>query len=283
MMPFTGVEIDMLACPGCRGPLGVADDSLACGRCRARYEVRDGVPDLLPWSDGEPGREWARWRKKLDVLQMWRRSTWDRSAKAETRQNLADELATRFFEFVRVPEGSSVLEIGCGSGDLRRYLPRHHRYWGLDPLLVVPAAPASSGPAGDSTTTFFLRGVGERLPLVDAGFEAVMLCETLDHCLDPAQVIREARRVLKPGGLLGVMQSLHVATPPPLGARLRAAAGRLKSHLLGRWRPDSADTKTNPLGRDELTALVRSELLVEADLTCGSVMFLRALKHEGAG
>jgi len=277
MMLFAGGEVDRLACPRCRGSLRTADDALACRGCSASYEVRAGVPDLLPWFGGKPGRESARWRRKLDLLQEWRRSAWDRSEQAETRQELVDDMATRFFEFVRVPEGSSVLEIGCG--DFRRYLSRHS-YWGLDPLFAAPAASATSGPAGDCTTTFFLQGVGECLPLMDATFEAVLLSQTLDHCLDPAQVIREACRVLKSGGLLGIMQSLHVATPSPPGARLHAAAGWLKSRLLGRWRPDDADTKTNPLGPDELTALVKSELIVEAEETCGSVMFLRALKRE---
>jgi ubiquinone/menaquinone biosynthesis C-methylase UbiE len=278
-MLFAGGEVDRLACPRCRGSLRQADDALVCSGCSAKYEVRAGVPDLLPWSGGEPGREWARWRKKLDLLQEWRQSTWDRSEQAETRQELVDELATRFFEFVRVPVGESVLEIGCGSGDFRRYLSRQS-YWGLDPLFAAPAEAVGSAADGDSTTTFFFRGVGECLPLTDASFDAVLLCQTLDHCLDPAQVIREACRVLKPGGRLGIMQSLHVASSAAPAARLHAAAGKLKSRLLGRWRPDDADTKTNPLGPDELTALVKSELTVEADVTCGSVMFLRALKHE---
>lgn len=278
-MPFAGREIEMLACPRCRGSLRPAGEGLACRGCNAGYEVHGGVPDLLPWSGGKPGREWARWRRKLDLLQEWRRSTWDRSEKAETRQELADGLAGRFFDFLRLPAGGAVLEIGCGSGELRRYLSGGG-YWGLDPLPVMPAEPRIAGQPGDAGPVRFLRGVGECLPLADGVFEAVILCETLDHCLDPPRVIGETRRVLKPGGVLGIMQSLHVATPAPPGARLRAAAGRLKSRLLGRWRPDDADTKTNPLGRDEVTALVRAELLVEAEVPSGSVVFVSACKRE---
>ncbi len=279
MIPLGHGEIGRLACPRCRGSLAAADDTVACRGCGARYEVRVGVPDLLPWSGGEPGREWARWREKLELLQQWRRRTWNRSQQAEVRQEVADGLALRFFEFVRVPEGGSVLDIGCGSGELRRHLERHG-YWGLDPLFVMPSAAPAAGAAGGSSTTVFLRGVGECLPLADAGFEVVLLSQTLDHCLDPARVIREAHRVLKPGGLLGIMQSLHVATPSPPLAQLRAAAGRWKARLLGRWRPDDADTKTNPLARSDLTALVGSEFSIDESLTCGSVMFLRAFKRE---
>jgi len=276
MTALTAGDVAVLACPRCRGALSASGgDSLGCGGCNAEYEVRAGVPDLLPWSGGEPGREWARWREKLDLLQQWRHDTWDRGERAESCQELADDLARRFFEFVGVPEEASVLEIGCGAGDLRRYLPRR-RYWGLDPLF---AGTEGAAPARGTSDAFFLQGVGECLPLADDCFDAVVLCQTLDHCLDPARVIGEARRVLKPGGLLGVMQGLHV--PSPAGARLRAEAGKLKARLLGRWRPDDADTKTNPLGREELIALVGAELTVDRDLDCGSVLFLRALEDGG--
>jgi SAM-dependent methyltransferase len=274
MSSLLGTEVDRLACPRCRGALLAADDVLACRECAAEYEVHRGVPDLMPWSGGEPGREWDRWRNKLDLLQEWRRSTWDQSEQAESRQELADDLTNNFFEFVRVPAGGAVLEIGCGSGELRRYLP-DNGYWGLDPLFAEPPTNATYG---DAIPTVFFRGVGECLPLTDASFDTVLLCETLDHCLDPARVIGEARRVLKPGGLLGVMQSLHVA--PPLHAKLRASAGKLKSRLLGRWRPGDADTKTHPLRPDQLRALVSSQLLIDAETPCGSDLFLRAFKRE---
>ena len=269
------MSLDMLRCPRCGGALEAVSAALRCARCRAAYDVRDGVADLLPWSSGAPGEEWSRWREKLDKLQEWRRATWDGSQASAARQRIADDLIAEFFKFARVPESGAVLEIGCGSADLRRHVPRR-RYVGLDPLLQ--AVPRAEGIGPDDV---FVRGVGEKLPIADESFETVMICETLDHALDPAGVIREARRVLKPSGVLAVMQSVRLEMPPPPAAvRLRAAAGGLKARLLGRRGVDDADTKMHAIRQEELAALVGAELLVESGITRGSVMFLRALKQD---
>ncbi len=273
--------VALLACPRCGAGLEPVRAGLECRACRAAYEVRGGIPDLTPWSGGRPDPEWDHWRDKLDRLQQWRRETWDGSASAAERQSLADALAEEFFRFARVPEGGVVLEVGCGDGGLRRFLPRR-RYWGIDPLLGEPGAPRPRPDEGGPGV--FLRGVGERLPLAPGTVETVLLCETMDHCLDARQVLREARRVLRPGGLLAVMQSVEPFSPlPPLRVRLRAAAGRLRARLRGR-RPSGGDrrTKVRPLGQDELAALVGSEFVVESGMQRGTVLFLRALRQDVA-
>ncbi len=286
-MSLAASDVALMACPRCGGSLGEGEGLLVCDRCMAAFDVREGVPDLLPWSGGAPGPEWARWREKLDLLAEWRRATWDESAASGQRRKVAEDLATEFFRFARVPEPGPVLEIGCGSGALRRYLPRR-RYWGLDPMPA--SARTSTGDDRQAPAMVLLRGVGERLPLADAAFGAVLLCETLDHCLDPRQVIREARRVLRPGGVLAILQGVRLEQPPPpprlkMHVRMRAAAGRLKARVMGslgsmrRAALRDEDTKTHPFGQDDLAALVGSEIFVESGITRGTVMFLRAVNH----
>jgi len=262
----------MLRCPRCGDAVTGAGDVLVCVACAARYPVSEGIPDMLPWSGGAPGPEWIEWSEKLQKLQDWRRATWDGSAKAGQRQKLADDLAAEFFRFARVPESGPVLEIGCGDGSLRRFIPRRP-YWGVDPLPLAAASPADGA--------VIVRAVGERLPLADASFRTVLLCETLDHTRDPAQVIREAKRVLADDGVLAVMQSVRLEIPPPpLPARLRIAAGRLRARLRGAAPSDETDTKTHPLEQDALARLVGAEFTSEAGITRGSQMFIRALKQD---
>ncbi len=275
MMPLTREEIALLRCPRCTCALHQGDGVLACRQCAGVYELRDRGAELLPWSGGDPGPEWTRWREKLQLLQEWRKSTWDGSHQCCDRQRVADSMARDFLLFLGVPAQATVLDIGCGGGQFGAYLP-WRRYWGLDP---APGRPAVEDPSRE----VILRGVGERLPLADSSFDAVLLCQTLDHCLDPATVILEARRVLKPGGILGIMQSLSAAAPvpPPLRVRIRSRLGRIKSRLRGRRRIDDAETKTVPLDLHAVISLVQPVLELDASLVQGLVVFLRARRAEG--
>jgi hypothetical protein len=39
--------LDILACPRCRGPLGIEPESLRCDACMLRYRVENGIPVML--------------------------------------------------------------------------------------------------------------------------------------------------------------------------------------------------------------------------------------------
>jgi SAM-dependent methyltransferase len=60
------------------------------------------------------------------------------------------------------------------------------------------------------------------LPLADGVADVVVATAVIEHLDDPARLIREARRVLAPGGVL------VVTTPDPMMERISAAIGLLK-------------------------------------------------------
>jgi SAM-dependent methyltransferase len=95
--------------------------------------------------------------------------------------------------------GRRLADIGGGTGNYAEAL----RDDGWDPVVVdrEPAMLARAAAKGLET----VEADAQRLPLPDAGFDAVMLVSMLHHVEDPAAALAEAQRVLRPGGHLALM------------------------------------------------------------------------------
>lgn len=110
-------------------------------------------------------------------------------------------------DFVFVPEriplfqaaigtGKRVLDLGCRSGALTRHLLDGNEVVGLD---VDAAALAKAAALGIEPVQ---ANVEEPLPFEDATFDAVVAGELLEHLQFPDALVGEARRLLRPGGIL---------------------------------------------------------------------------------
>src|SRR5207247_10175740 len=94
-----------------------------------------------------------------------------------------------------------LLDVGCG---IKPYAPFFatavSEYIGVD--VANPAAE--------------LEGTVEEIPVPDASFELVLCTQTLEHAADPAQAVREPRRVVAPGGrVLVSTHGVQVYDPNP--------------------------------------------------------------------
>lgn len=96
--------------------------------------------------------------------------------------------------------GKAVLEVGCGAAvDLARFARNGAVVTGVDvagsAIELAKANFAQQGLAGDLRVAN-----GEQLPFPDGSFDLVYAHGVVQYTADPARLVRECLRVLKPGG-----------------------------------------------------------------------------------
>lgn len=107
----------------------------------------------------------------------------------------------RWSRAARLLPGSAerVLDLGCAFGFGTRRLADGRWVVGID-VSEASIRRATSGPGAAR----FLIAAGDRLPFMDASFDAVTCLDVLEHVADERTVLAEAHRVLRPGGTLVV-------------------------------------------------------------------------------
>ena len=118
-----------------------------------------------------------------------------------------DSLTTSWRRFSDADvNGRDVLDFGCGNGPLSLFLaatrtPRSitgvdlyadaigHAEAALAAMDTAPAMPVR-----------FLTGTAERIPVEDASADTLLAFDCMEHVMDPAAILAEWHRVLRPGG-----------------------------------------------------------------------------------
>jgi SAM-dependent methyltransferase len=102
--------------------------------------------------------------------------------------------------------GKDVLDFGCGDGALSFYLAQSKRprsVLGIDlyPEAVQRATEtlrARSLP--EETRVEFRLGAVDRVPVADESIDTIVAFDCLEHVMSPLEILREWRRILRPGG-----------------------------------------------------------------------------------
>jgi SAM-dependent methyltransferase len=130
--------------------------------------------------------------------------------------------------------GGRVLDVACGTGKLLMRIQQRGCYSvGAEASMEMIGVGRYVHP---ESRACMVRSIAESLPFADASFDRVICQGSLDHFADPLAFMREAARVLKPDGRVGIA----LANFESLSCRLGRSVDRLKRRL-GRpcppWRP----------------------------------------------
>ncbi len=114
--------------------------------------------------------------------------------------------------------GGRTLDVACGSGRLAaRICERGGEGWGVEPSQEMLGISRLVFPA---SRVVLVRSVAEVLPFRDASFDRVLCQGAVDHFVDPHAFVREAARVLRPGGRLIVAVANYESLSCRLGRLL---------------------------------------------------------------
>ena len=124
---------------------------------------------------------------------------------AELTLRTADKEGAFFLPYLR--PGMRVLDLGCGPGSItlglaEKVAPGEVVGVDLQPLQVAQAQ-ALSAARGITNVRFEVADV-YRMPFPDGSFDAVFAHVVLMHLREPVRALAEIRRVLRPGGVVGV-------------------------------------------------------------------------------
>jgi 2-polyprenyl-3-methyl-5-hydroxy-6-metoxy-1,4-benzoquinol methylase len=138
-------------------------------------------------------------------------------------------LTAPLFDLLPARGGLRLLDLGCGNGSLTDVLRRR----GNDVVGVDASATGIANARSGYPECTFIHASIYDLPLDELGaaFDAVVAVEVIEHLPYPRELLRSARKCLKPGGRLIVSTPYHGY----LKNLALAAAGRMDGHFTALW------------------------------------------------
>ena len=180
--------------------------------------------------------------------------------------------------------GDVVLDLGSGAGldvllSARRVSPGGHAY-GVDMTdEMLAAARANQARAGIDNATF-LKGTIEDIPLPDASVDVVISNCVINLAADKGAVLREAFRVLRPGGRLAVADMIAHGE---LTAESRRALDLWAGCVSGTITRDEYASALRGAGFEEVTFETVNEQHLEGVGTIASAHIRARRPHPGEG
>ena len=146
-------------------------------------------------------------------------------------------LDTRARFVARTPQGGQLLDLGSSDGETLRHIAE------LRPDLRLFAADVAGAPENYPAGCQFHRADLERdsLPWPDASMDAITCMQLVEHLRDLTLLLKEAARLLKPGG------RIFFETPHPKTLKLPSLTGRAAGTFTINFYDDPTHVKVVPV------------------------------------
>lgn len=136
----------------------------------------------------------------------------------------------RYLDRAGIRTFGHVLDDGCGGGGMCvSFGEEASSVVGIEPTERFRDAGDRLAREKGVANVRFLQADGTRLPFPDGTFDLVLSHAVIEHVADPPAYLREARRVLRPGGLLFLETAPYLS---PSGAHLPRLKVPVPVHLL---------------------------------------------------
>jgi SAM-dependent methyltransferase len=128
---------------------------------------------------------------------------------SRAKDRVFTQLFDKYAAQLALPPSAKVLEVGCGTGAMMRFLVRRDDFsgkaFGIDhSLSFVEAAIRFARDEDVSNCLEFHVGDAHSLDFPAETFDAVIAHTLISHVTDPAAVLREMARVVRPGGTAAI-------------------------------------------------------------------------------
>lgn len=125
------------------------------------------------------------------------------------KHSLFEGMLRDYLDEMDIDNAGRVLDMGCGTGVAARHIALRKGFsgevLGIDQSpYLIKAAKGLAAEEGLANQTEFKAGDTHSLDLEDDTFDAVVAHTLLSHVGDPLAVLEEAKRVAKPGAMIGV-------------------------------------------------------------------------------